>query len=184
MWHKHGVTRQRRPRPPLDRRQLEELALRYVGRFATSRKRLGDYLQRKLRERGWEGDEEAPVTAIVERLGALGYVDDAAFALARARSFGVRGFGPRRLAGALAQAGIDEEDAEPAMRCSSEDSGEAILRFARRRRIGPFADSPADRPTREKWLSAMVRAGHEFGLARKIADCAPGQPPSAADLTE
>ena len=184
MWHKHGVTRQRRPRPPLDSRQLEELALRYVGRFATSRKRLQIYLQRKLKERGWEGEQEPPVGAVVERLAALGYVDDAAFALARARSLGARGFGPRRLAGALAQAGIEEDDAEPAMQCSNDESADAILRFARRRRIGPFADSAADRPTREKWLGAMVRAGHEFALARKIANCAPGSPPSAEDLTD
>lgn len=177
------MTQQRRPRPPLDRRQLDELALRYVGRFATSRKRLGDYLRRKLKERGWEGDEEPPVAAIVERLAALGYVDDAVFALSRARSLGARGFGPRRLAGALAQAGIEEDDAQPAMQCSTDGSGEAILRFARRRRIGPFADAPGDRPTREKWLAAMVRAGHDFALARKIAECPPGQEPTADDLT-
>ena len=183
MWHKHGVNRQRRPRPPLDRRQLEELALRYVGRFATSRKRLHDYLRRKLKERGWDGEQEPPVMAVVERLAELGYVDDAAFALSRARSLGARGLGPRRLAGALAQAGIAEDDAEPAMQCSAEDSGEAILRFARRRRIGPFAEAEPDRPTREKWLAALVRAGHDFALARKIVDCAPGAAPSAGDLT-
>ena len=128
VWHKHGVNRQRRPRPPLDRRRLEELALRYVGRFATSRKRLADYLERKLKERGWEGEGRAPVGEIVERLAALGYVDDAAFALARARSMGTRGYGSRRLAGALAAAGIAEADAEPAMEHSAEESGEAILR--------------------------------------------------------
>ena len=182
MWHKHGVTRPRTPRPPLDRRHLEELALRYVGRFATSRKRLDDFLRRKLRERGWEGDGEAPVADVVERLAGLGYVDDAAFALSRARSLGARGYGPRRLAGALAEAGIAEDDAGPAMQCAGDDSAEAILRFARRRRIGPFAEQPPDRSTREKWLAAMVRAGHDFALARRIVDCPPGPAPSAADL--
>lgn len=182
MWHKHGVTRPRTPRPPLDRRHLEELALRYVGRFATSRKRLHDFLRRKLRERGWEGDGDAPVAEVVEQLAGLGYVDDAAFALSRARSLGARGYGPRRLAGALAEAGIAEGDAEPAMQSASDESAEAILRFARRRRIGPFAVELPDRPTRERWLAAMVRAGHDFALARRVVDCPPGTLPSATDL--
>ena len=177
------MTRQRRPRPPLDRRHLEELALRYVGRFATSRKRLASYLQRKVKERGWQGDEEAPIGGIVERLASLGYVDDAAFALSRARSMGSRGYGPRRLAGALAADGIEEDDSAPAMQHAAEDSADAILRFARRRRIGPFAEAPCDRPTQEKWLAAMIRAGHDFTLARKIAHWPPGEAPSAADLT-
>lgn len=182
LWHKHGVTRQRSSRPPLDRTRLEELALRYVGRFATSRKRLAAYLFRKLRECGWCGPGKPPVDDIVQRLADLGYVDDASFALARARSMGARGYGRRRLAGALVAAGIEDADAEPAMRHCEEESGQAILSFARRRRIGPFASGAVDRPTREKWVAAMVRAGHDFGLARRIADCAPGDLPSPDDL--
>ena len=176
------MTRQRRPRPPLDRRLLEEIALRYVGRFATSRKRLETYLQRKLNERGWEDESEAPVRDIVERLAGLGYVDDAAFALSRARSLGARGYGPRRLAGALAAAGIEDSDAEPAMQHAGQDSAEAILRFAQRRRMGPYAENSPDPPTREKWLAALVRAGHDFGLARKVVHMQPGAAPSAGDL--
>lgn len=184
VWHKHGVTAPARPRPPLDDRQLEELALRYVGRFATSRKRLADYLRRKLKERGWTGAGEPPVDAVVERLGKLGYVDDAAYALARSRSLGARGYGPRRLSGALLAAGIGDEDRQAAMESSAEARGEAILRFARRRRIGPFADAPADRALREKWIAALVRAGHDFTLARKVACCAPGAPPQPGDLLD
>ena len=51
---------------------------------------------------------------------------------------------------------------------------DAALRFAERRRIGPFADADADPRQREKWLAAMVRAGHGFGLAREIARLSPG----------
>ena len=47
----------RKPRPPLNAAKLEELALGYVGRFATSRAKLLSYLKRKLRERGWDGDQ-------------------------------------------------------------------------------------------------------------------------------
>lgn len=182
MWHKHGVTRSRTQRPPLDRRGLEELALRYVGRFATSRGRLRAYLERKLRERGWAGPGDAAVDDVVERLAALGYVDDAAFAMSRGRALASRGYGSRRLAGALAAAGVGEDDARPAIVVARDDAAESVLRFARRRRIGPFADSPGDRATREKWLAAMVRAGHDFPLARKVAEWPKGSAPEPDDL--
>ena len=51
---------------------------------------------------------------------------------------------------------------------------EAALTLARRRRIGPFAQTAADRPLRERQLAAMIRAGHGFALARRIVDAAPG----------
>lgn len=56
----------RRDRPkripkPLDSVRLEELALAYVARFATSAAKLEDYLRRKLRERGWDGEGDPPV---------------------------------------------------------------------------------------------------------------------------
>ena len=41
--------------PPLDEAGLNELALAYVARYATSRAKLLAYLARKLRERGWGG---------------------------------------------------------------------------------------------------------------------------------
>ena len=50
----------------------------------------------------------------------------------------------------------------------------AALRFAERRRIGPFAAAEADRPAREKAIAAMVRAGHSFELARAVTAMAPG----------
>ena len=59
---------------------MHELALYYVGRFATTRAKLATYLNRKLRERGWEGDAPAEVEKLVERLAASGLVDDALYA--------------------------------------------------------------------------------------------------------
>ena len=52
---KRAMSRQR-PRKtaqPLDGQRLDALALHYVGRFATTRAKLVQYLHRKLRERGW-----------------------------------------------------------------------------------------------------------------------------------
>jgi len=102
--------RGRRVKPPLDGAGLEQAALFYAGRYATTRARLAAYLGRKVRERGW-GDSGAPqIGALVEKMAALGYVDDRAFATARAGALTRRGYGARRVGDALRAAGIGEED--------------------------------------------------------------------------
>ncbi|WP_082006268.1 regulatory protein RecX [Sphingomonas sp. ERG5] len=153
---------------------LERLALRYVERFSTTRARLAEYLTRKIRARGWEGNSADPV-AIAERMAELGYIDDRAFGEARASAMARRGLGKRRVTGAFRQAGIEEEDAAALVPAIEARALEAALTFARRKRIGPYAQGEADRPLREKQIAAMIRGGHDFTLSRRIASMAPGE---------
>ncbi len=164
----------RKPRPPLDEEKLSELALAYVARFATSRAKLAAYLARKLKERGWAGAGQPPIEALVAKAAAAGFVDDAAFALSKARSLTARGYGARRVHQALHAAGIEDGDGEAARDHARNDAVEAALLFARRRRIGPFAAERPDPAAREKSLAAMVRAGHGFRLAKAILALSPG----------
>lgn len=170
-----------RAKPPYDDQALERTALFYAGRYATTRARLAAYLQRKLRERGWAGAGAAPVDALVARMAELGYVDDGAFASARAESLSRRGYGVRRIVTALRAAGIGEEDSAPARERAAAAGWEAALRYAERRRIGPFAAAPPDRDRIEKALAAMLRAGHRFDMAQRIVRAPPGKIPPADD---
>lgn len=169
-------------RPPLNAAKLEELALNYVGRFATSRAKLISYLGRKLRERGWDGDGEAPIETLADKFVRLGYIDDRAFALSKARSLTGRGYGERRVRQALVSSGIGEEDATDAHELAAEEAVAAALKFAKRRSLGPYASQAADRPQRERALAAMVRAGHSFALASVIIDLKPGEIPDSESL--
>lgn len=180
-WRRSGADGQRASAPPLDAAALERLALRYVERYATSRARLSSYLQRKLRERGWSGEETPPIAALVERMAALGYVDDEAFATARAASLVRRGYGPRRVSQSLHAAGIDAEDAASAKAQARHDAWAAALDFSRRRRIGPFASTLPDRDGRQKGLAALLRAGHDMAMARRLIDAEPGVIPDWDD---
>lgn len=173
--------RNRNVKPPLDAEALDQAALSYAGRYATTRAKLAAYLTRKLRERGWSGAGDPPVAALVERMAALGYVDDRAFASARAAALTRRGYGARRVGAALRGAGIGEEDAVDAREIAAASAWAAALRFAERRRIGPFAAAEADRPAREKALAAMLRAGHPMHLARILVAARPGEVPQADD---
>lgn len=174
----------RRPRPPLDQKQLEELALRYVGKYATSLAKLSSYLARKVRERGWAGDEAPDFAGLAARFSEIGYVDDRAYALSKAQSLTSRGFGKRRVEDKLRLDGIGEDEGADARLHAEREALAAALRFAQRRRIGPFAADAADRHQREKAIAAMVRAGHSFSLARAIAGLRPGAEVDEDDLRE
>ncbi|MBD3728318.1 MAG: RecX family transcriptional regulator [Sphingomonadales bacterium] len=156
---------------PLDSVRLEELALAYVARFATSRAKLSAYLSRKLRDRGWAGEAEPPVTALVERYADLGYVDDAAYARAKAGGLLRRGYGARRVEQALGADGIEPELREE-LRPGEVEARRAALSLARRRRFGPFGGEVPDRARREKQIAAMLRAGHVMGHAAALIDAA------------
>ena len=163
-----------KPRPkrapkPLDSARFEELALAYVARFATSAARLESYLRRKLRERGWDGEGEPPVSALVERFVRAGYIDDAVYARAKTGSLLRRGYGLRRIGQALHAAGIGE-DVREEVRAGPAAQRQAALALARKRRFGPFAGQPLDRQAREKQLAAMLRAGHPLDMARAVIE--------------
>ncbi|MEZ5708365.1 MAG: RecX family transcriptional regulator [Blastomonas sp.] len=148
---------------------MRELALHYAGRYATTRHKLVRYLERKLRERGWEDDIEPDLEALAERFAELGYVDDAGFAEARTRSMLGRGYGQRRVDEALRAAGVGEAD-----RSSSDPDSDAMFRaalvFARKRQIGPFARDAADPDRRRRQIQACLRAGHDFAVARALVE--------------
>ncbi|WP_340588747.1 regulatory protein RecX [Erythrobacter alti] len=170
--NRQASRRRKRAPKPLSAPVLEELALAYVTRFATSAAKLERYLARKLRERGWDSEdpENAPdIPALVERFVEKRYVDDEAYARARSADLLRRGYGGNRVRQALGQAGIAEgvhETVQP---------GEAVkrraaLHLASKRRFGPFGQEPLAPDKREKQIAAMLRAGHTFDHARALVD--------------
>ena len=159
---------------PLDKATLNELALTYVARFATSAGKLTAYLRRKLRERGWSGEGEPDIAALIGRFVDLGYVDDAGYARAKAGSLLRRGYGEKRVEQALTAAGIAEQNRASA-RGSEREKRAAALLLARKRRFGPFSrqaagDERLDPALREKQVAAMLRAGHPLATARVLVN--------------
>ncbi|UYH54190.1 RecX family transcriptional regulator [Qipengyuania sp. SS22] len=166
--------RARRRAKPLDRTRLEELAVSYVARFATSAGKLRAYLQRKLRERGFTEDEEPDLDRLIAKFVDRGYVDDEAYGRAKASDLVARGYGARRVDQALRTAGIDE-DLRHALEPEEAQKRQAAVVLARKRGFGPFGQQsdlgPEEaRKLREKRLAALVRAGHDFDIARRIVE--------------
>lgn len=169
-----GYARERKAPRPLTSAKLEEMALAYVARFATSAGKLEAYLARKLQERGWdgEGSGQAAIAAVIARFNDLGYIDDAGFARMRSGNLLRRGYGARRISQDLNAAGIDETIRAEV----SPDEGaarRAVLALARRKGLGPFTrglgeGDRLDPALREKQMASLLRAGHAMGVARAL----------------
>lgn len=159
----------------LDQTGLESLALRYVSRYATTKHKLKTYLHRKVRERGGDDQHINAIEQLAEKYAELGYIDDALFAESRASSLLRRGYGERRVAQALNQAGIDEPDQQKALKLSEKGKWQAAEKFAQKRRIGPYAKEQYDRAKCNKLLQAFMRAGHGYEIAAKFVFAKPGE---------
>jgi regulatory protein len=114
---------------------------------------------------------------LVERFAASGYVDDAGYALSKSRSLLSRGYGKQRVEQSLRVAGVGDDDGAEARAHADQEAVTAALRYARRKRIGPYAAAQADMAARQKALAAMVRAGHNFTLSRAVIDLPAGEEP-------
>ncbi len=136
--------RVKRTPKPLDEASLEELAFGYVARFATTSGKFQAYLQRKVRERGWEGQAFFDPVAIAERFVASGYIDDAGWAQGKSASLTRRGYGARRVGQALHAAGIGQEIRE-------ENAPNMAKRRAAALTLGPQT------PFRSVWRSVSWR---------------------------
>ena len=155
--------------PPLNEERLHELALRYVGKYATTRAKLRAYLdaqaprarmgRRRASPTSTRSPSDSPSSAMSTTLPTRS---------AKSRSLSARGYGKRRLT---------EQLRRPA---STRTTARSRTRMPMTRRSKPRCASPrgggsdrsrrsaADPRQREKWIAAMVRAGHGFALARAI----------------
>lgn len=192
LWHKHGMVSRRNPsdrsRKPLGAAKLDELALAYVARFATSRAKLMRYLARKIRESEWSDDVDAMAAceAVADRMERLRFVDDRQYAAMRAGAMTRRGLGVRRVRTQLHVDGIAAEDSGEAIAEAEDKALASAVGFAKRRRFGPFAMQRAegadDPKARERQVAAFARAGHSLALARRILSVPPGDTDALAAL--
>ena len=159
---------------PLNEASLNEIALTYVARYATSRAKLLAYLRRKLGERGWDGERPHDVEAVADRLVELRYIDDAAYATMKAGALLRRGYGKKRLGDIYYRDGIAEPDRVEANQVADEGRWDAAVAFARRKRLGAFAASSLDPDQKRKAFAAFLRAGHDMALAKLLIALEPG----------
>jgi regulatory protein len=159
---------------------LKARALRHLGRYAASRRRVGAVLERRaLREATALGipcsEVTARIEAVLDWLEEQGLLDDKAFARGRLRSRIGRGMPVSRLRARLLQE-VEPETVAGALQEVTEEVGDldlaAAVGYARRRRLGPWCAAERDAERRRADFLKLARAGFAPAVARRVAEAA------------
>ncbi|WP_207462419.1 RecX family transcriptional regulator [Azospirillum sp. SYSU D00513] len=171
---------ERKPPRLVTAQYLENAALHYLERFASSEANLRRVLMRKVdrsvQAHGTEREEGARwVEELIARYRRSGLLNDETYARMRAESLHRRGTSTRAIREKLVAKGIDREGAARALESLDEDvEGDlnltAALALARRRRLGPYRLPEARPAHRDKDLAALGRAGFSYDIARRVVD--------------
>lgn len=169
--------RARKSPKPLTAASLENAALYYLGRFASSSGNLRRVLMRKVARStrdGEESDSQAGarmVDALIARYLKSGLLNDQTYAEQMAASLARRGASRYSIAGKLAQKGVEAElvsDAIATLEAGGASELAAACALARRRRLGPYRTAEKRAEYRQKDLASLARAGFSLDLARRV----------------
>lgn len=162
---------------------LENAALYYLQRYASSAENLRRILMRKVK-RSCEFHETAVedfiplVDDLVARYTAVGLIDDKSFAQAKVTSLRRQGHSGRSIIARLQVKGLTQTQIEAAMKNVDEPHEDAemtaALAFVRRKKLGPFRRKAVNDPKdMQKELATMGRAGFSYELARRALGSTP-----------
>lgn len=112
------------------------------------------------------------VDQLVEKLAKTGMVDDKTYAEGRTRALFRRGVSPRSIAQRLTQKGIEDELVQKSIAVLYENTPDpnllAAIKFAKRRRLGPYRTRGDSDDRSQKDLASLARAGFDYQTAHKI----------------
>jgi regulatory protein len=175
---KYQKRRKKTPRK-VSATSLDNAALYYLGRFATSSENLRRVLLRRVERAAKHHDTDRQACAemidqLIGRYLESGLLDDVAYARAQGASLNRRGKSIRAIRSWLKQRYVATDIIDDTITALAEELGEldlaAAIAYARKRRLGPYrkAEKPPD--SLEKELAALARSGFSYGLARRIVE--------------
>ncbi len=159
----------------ITRQRLKNIGLYYLKRFESSVENLRRVLKRRV-------DDYARQTPDFDKFEAYSwieelltdfenwhYLDDERYAEIKIRDYLNAGKPERYIKTKLFQKGISEETVNRLLNNQEYDPREMALKFARKKKIGPFRpDDESRRQNRQKDMAALVRAGFDYDLVCDI----------------
>ncbi len=165
------------PKPLTDARLLA-MGQWYAERYVPTRARLLAYLLRRAAKPGAFvpeslGDMEARAAQVADRLTQAGLIDDRAWTRGRVQALQNRGKSLCAIRQDLRQKGVPADVVEASLAALAEAPGQtdllAALRYAQRRRLGPYARTEVEREGRvQRDLAALARQGFSYDICRQI----------------
>ncbi len=173
---------------PLTRERLEDIALRYAGRYAATRAMLErvllNHLRRAMRRSQPPDPDKAKkwIEDIAGNAARKGWVNDRGYAEILIRSGRQSGWSKHKIAQKLAARGIDKALARALLgdRDGDEDELEAARALAKRKGLGPFRKNGKPAGARKE-LARLCRAGFTPEVARRALRLTSAQLEDAGD---
>lgn len=166
--------RKRRLPRKMTQRRLHNIALAYLDRYETSEAGFRAVLERRVFKAATAHDENPDIFASmiedeVKKALDAGFIDNARFATNQVYQQRGRGASARAISARLKAKGVEDDLIQGALEDDERDDDAAAMRYARRRRLGPYRlKDRAER--RDRDMAALCRAGFSFGLAARIID--------------
>ena len=173
--------------------RLRNIALYYLGRYASSSANLRQVLLRRVQKSAYHHKDTdlaqagAWIDDIVSDMMRMGYIDDNQYAQTKAHSLHMRGTSRRAIYQKLLQKGLDKTTIESALESLKADLQDTIsesqsntdliaaIRYAKRRRIGVYRIKPAPQskqgePEKQhnRDLATLARNGFPPDICQKI----------------
>ena len=159
-------------------KSLENAALFYLQRYATSSENLRRVLMRRVdrsaRAHGTDREEGIGfVDQILKRYCSAKLLDDDAYAAARAASMRQRGASGRAIRSNLRAKGVKNETIDlvldEQLKGSPATEIKAAFTYCRRRRLGPWRTVGREE-RREKDIASLARQGYSVDIALRVID--------------
>ena len=171
----------RRPKIPrkVSAASLENAALYYLGRFATSSENLRQVLQRRIMRanKHHNTDIEACtqlVGDLIRRYLESGILNDGIYAQNQAASMNRRGKSLRAIRARLRQKAVSSDIIDDALAVLVGEVGQpdlaAAIAYARKRHFGPYRRDTVNPENPDKELAALARSGFSYSLALHIVE--------------
>ena len=165
----------------ISRQYLENAALYYLQRYATSAENFRRVMTRKINRsctfHQVPPDEFYPmVEDLIVRYVATGLLNDKVFAEAKTSSLRRQGRSKQAIMAKLQVKGLAKKDIESALALTdAEKDGDAELAaamtLARRKKLGHWRGKPLeDIKGKQKEMAVLARGGFSFDIARRVLD--------------
>ena len=176
--NKSNRTKRRKKIPrKLSVASIENAALYYLGRYATSSENLRQVLERKIIRASKHHETNIKactrfVGDLIQRYLENGILNDKIYAQAQAASMNRRGKSLRAIRSRLRQKALSSEIIDKAIEVLTDQVGtpdlSAAIAYARKRRLGPYRKNVHSQSNLDKELATLARSGFSYSLALHI----------------
>jgi regulatory protein len=165
---------QPRKAKPLTETRLRNIALHYLGRYASASENLRRVLMRRIAKARMEDPAAAPgaeiwIDVLIERFESAGVLDDAVYAEAQVQTLHRRGVSAKGIRHRLTAKGVGTTIIDAALNSLGNSDMTAACHYARRRRLGPWRRKNRA-SKRDRDLAALGRQGFSYQIASTVID--------------